>query len=159
MSRFARATLALLTMVGVFAGWPASGQDADKKIYRNVTSERLEAVLDELGVKYAKLPGKSEGIHSYDFERNKFKVRLYNYHGKDLWIDAFFSDPLALEEVNQWNSRAKFSRAVLIKANEKPAVSLESQLDCMGGVSDGIVRQFVRRFDGEISQFVKFLAK
>jgi hypothetical protein len=159
MSRIARATLALLAVAAILAVRSASGQDADKKIYRNVTSERLEAVLEELGLKYTKLPGKSEGIHSYDFERNKFKVRLYNYHGKDLWIDAFFSDPLSLEEVNQWNSRAKFSRAVLIKANEKPAVSLESQLDCMGGVSDVIVRQFVRRFDGEVAQFVKFLAK
>ena len=137
----------------------SSAPGDDEKVYRNVTSDRLEVVLKELGVEYKKVPGKAEGVHAYDFERNNFKVRLYNYQGKDLWVDAFFSDGLTLEEVNQWNSRAKFSRAVLIKANEKPAVSLESQLDCMGGVSDGMVRQFVRRFDGEIAQFVKYLSK
>ncbi len=135
----------------------AQAQD-DKKIVHNVTNERVEAILKDLGIEYKKSAGKSEGIQFYDFERNNYKIRLHNYQGKDLWIDAFFSDALSGEEVNNWNSRAKFSRAVQLKG-EKQAVSLEAQLDCMGGVNDLIVSQFIRRFDGEVLQFVKFLAK
>jgi hypothetical protein len=130
----------------------------DKKIVQNVTAERIEAILKDLGIEFKKSAGKTEGVQFYDFERNNYKIRLHNYQGKDLWIDAFFSDAMSAEEVNQWNSRAKFSRAVQLKG-EKQAVSLEAQLDCMGGVNDLIVRQFVRRFDGEVLQFVKFLAK
>ena len=139
-------------------GLAATRAQDDKKIVHNVTAERIEAILKELSVDYKKSAGKSEGIQFYDFERNNYKIRLHNYQGKDLWIDAFFSDALSAEEVNQWNSRAKFSRAVQLKG-DKQAVSLEAQLDCMGGVNDLIVRQFIRRFDGEVLQFVKFLAK
>jgi hypothetical protein len=139
-------------------GLAATRAQDDKKIVHNVTAERIEAILKEIGVDYKKSAGKSEGIQFYDFDRNNYKIRLHNYQGKDLWIDAFFSDALSAEEVNQWNSRAKFSRAVQLKG-DKQAVSLEAQLDCMGGVNDLIVRQFIRRFDGEVLQFVKFLAK
>ena len=146
-------SVALITL-----GLAAARAQDEKKIVHNVTSERIEAILKSLGADYKKSAGKAEGIQFYDFERNNYKIRLHNYQGKDLWIDAFFSDALSGEEVNNWNARAKFSRAVQLKG-EKQAVSLEAQLDCMGGVNDLIVRQFIRRFDGEVLQFVKFLAK
>lgn len=135
----------------------ARAQD-EKKIVHNVTNDRIEAILKELGADFKKSAGKAEGISFYDFERNNYKIRLHNYDGKDLWIDAFFSDAMTPEEINAWNARAKFSRAVQLKG-DKQAVSLEAQLDCMGGVNDAIVRQFIRRFDGEVVQFVKFIAK
>jgi hypothetical protein len=130
----------------------------EKKIVHSVTGERIEGILKDLGVEFKKSAGKSEGIQFYDFEKSGYKIRLHNYQGKDLWIDAFFSDAIPAEEINKWNSRAKFSRAVQLKG-EKQAVSLEAQLDCMGGTNELIVRQFIRRFDGEVLQFVKFLAK
>ena len=60
--------------------------------------------------------------------------------------------------VNEWNVQAKFSRAVRLKG-DKGVVSLESQLDCIGGVTDAIIRQFINRFDGEMQQFTKFAKK
>lgn len=144
--------------LGAVAALAQSGDD-ERQIYRNVAPERLEAVLKSLDIKFVKAAGKAEGVHLYDFERNQFKIRLHNYGGKDLWIDAHFTDGLTAQEVNAWNVKAKFSRAVLLKSNEKPMVSLECQLDCTGGTNDAIVKQFVRRFDGELAQFVKFIAK
>lgn len=129
-----------------------------KRVYRNVTPEKLETVLKDLNIEYKKVKGKEAGITFYDYEKGGFKIRLHNYKGKDLWIDAHFNEQLTLEQVNNWNVRAKFSRAVKLKG-EKETVSLESQLDCLGGVSDGIIRQFVERFDGELTQFSKFLTK
>ncbi len=47
----------------------------------------------------------------------------------------------------------------MLKTGDKLDVSLESQLDCLGGVTDPIVRNFVTRFDGELRDFVKFISK
>src|SRR4051794_25189351 len=152
-----RSKCALAVALLVVAGLVAGAQEGP--VYHEVTTEKLEAILKKLDIDFKKVKGKEEGIHFYDFERNKYKVRLHNYQGKDLWIDAHFSDKADLAEVNQWNVRAKFSRAVLLKGEDPPGLSLESQLDCVGGTSDAIIRQFILRFDGEIAQFVKFLSK
>jgi hypothetical protein len=150
----------MLMMAGLLfllATGPGSGQD--EKAYRLVSSEKLESILQGMNISFKKIAGKTEGIYFYDYERSKFKIRLHNYNGKDLWIDALFTDKTTLEEINRWNRKAKFSRAVLIKDKDRETISLESQVDCLGGVTDGIIRLFINRFDGEISEFVKFLAK
>lgn len=140
--------------------WLASYMPAqDIKIYQEIGPEKIESLLGELKIEFKKSPGKKEGIFFYDFERQNFKVRLHNYNGKDLWIDALFNEKLTLEDVNRWNQRARFSRAVLLKDKDSQTVSLESQLDCLGGVSDPVVKSFVSRFDREIAEFVKFLSK
>jgi hypothetical protein len=54
----------------------------DKKIVHNVTTERVEAILKDLGIEYKKSAGKTEGIQFYDFERNNYKIRLHNYQGR-----------------------------------------------------------------------------
>jgi hypothetical protein len=133
------------------------GEGDSKKIYRRATPEKLEAVFKRMNIDFKKVKGKSDGIWLYDYEKNDYKIRVHNYLGNDLWIDAHFSAKTPLEDVNDWNTRAKFSRAVQLK--EKQAVSLEAQLDCGGGVTDGIIRQFIERFDGELVQFTKFLSR
>ncbi len=138
--------------------WPGTGRAQDK-VYRNVSNEKLEGILKDMDITYKKSPGKKEGVFFYDYDRNNFKIRLHNYNGKDLWIDALFNDKTNLEEINKWNVRAKFSRAVFLKEGEKETISLESQVDCVGGITDGMIRQFVNRFDGEIRDFVKFISK
>jgi hypothetical protein len=127
------------------------------KVYRKVSPETLEAILKDLKIDAAKSQGKVDGIHFYDYAKNDFKIRLHNYQGKDLWIDAQFPDKLSLENVNKWNVMAKFSRAVRLKSDGEP-VALEAQLDCLGGTTDAIVRQFIERFDGELIQFSKYAA-
>lgn len=153
----AMGVLLISTAVAQDKGQP---EKIDKlKVQRSVPSAKLESILEDMKIKYSKTAGKNEGIHYYDFERNNFKVRLHNYQGRDLWIDVQFTEKMSLEEVNQWNVRAKFSRAVLVKNGDKQSTSLESQIDCEGGVTDGMIRQFILRFDGEIKTFVQFLTK
>ena len=129
-----------------------------KKVYRLVAPDKLEAILKDMKITYDKSQGKEDGIVFYDFEKAGQKIRLHNYQGKDLWIDAQSTDKMTLDDVNKWNVRAKFSRAVQLKG-DKSIVSLEAQLDCIGGVTDGIIRQFIERFDGELAQFSKFITK
>jgi len=146
----------------VTLGWstaePAPAQNKDK-VQRSVSSAKLESILQDMKIKYDKTAGKEDGIHFYDFERNTFRIRLHNYQGRDLWIDVRFNDQTTLKDINEWNIRAKFSRAVLLKEGDKQSTSLEAQIDCLGGITDGMIRQFIVRFDGELKSFVQFLTK
>ncbi len=135
---------------------PARAQE--QPVYKNVSSATLERILGDLKIQYKKTAGDKEGFFYYEFDRNGFRIRLHNYAGKDLWLEALSSDRLSLEDVNRWNQRAKFSRCVLLKNNSKMTVSLESQLDCLGGCTDAIVRQFIQRFDGEVRSFATFVS-
>lgn len=137
---------------------PGLGQDKGK-VYRKVAPEKLDAILKQMKIEFEKSQGKKTGTWHYDFERSNFKVRLNNHEGRDLWIDVVFTDKISLKEVNDWNIRAKFSRAVQLKEGERVTTSLEAQLDCDGGVTDGMIRQFILRFDGEIKTFVQLLTK
>lgn len=146
----------------ILFAWLAAATSAQEKdrVMRSVPSAKLESILQELKIRYEKKSDpKNDAINFYDFERNSFKVRLHNYNGRDLWLDVHFTDKITLEDVNQWNVRAKFSRAVLLKEGDKQSTSLEAQLDCDGGVTDGMIRQFILRFDGELKSFVQFLTK
>jgi hypothetical protein len=140
----------------ILASWCAEAKSQTQAVvYHTVSSAKLEAILKDLEIAFQKTPGKKDGIFSYDFERHGVKVRLYNYGGDDLWIESYFTEKANLADVNRWNMRAKFSRAVLVKAGE--TVSLEGQIDCTLGLTDGMIRQFVERFDIEIQGFNKFL--
>jgi hypothetical protein len=142
----------------LLGGALAAGQSSEL-VHRHVSSEKLEIILKELDISARKSAGKKDGIFTYEFELKGTKVRLHNYKGDDLWIESDFTEKATLEDVNRWNMRAKFSRAVLVQDSALATVSLESQIDCTLGITDGMMRQFVRRFEGETESFVKFLKK
>jgi hypothetical protein len=148
---------AVLTMtLGLAPFW---AEDEQVIAYNNVTGEQLEKILDGMDIKYKKAPAKKDGVQFYDIDSGGHMLRLHNYAGQDLWLDCVFTAKLGLKEVNTWNARAKFSRAVFIKQGDKETISLESQLDCLGGVTDAVIRHFVRRFDSEVRAFEKFVSK
>ena len=157
MSRSVAPALVANLAVALLLAPPAKAQEKEK-VYRSVPPDKLESLLKDMKITFEKVEGKKD-VWYYDFERNNFKVRLHNYGGRDLWLDVMFTDKTSLKEVNAWNVRAKFSRAVLIQQDGRQTTSLESQLDCEGGVTDGMIRQFIRRFEGEINTFVQFLGK
>jgi hypothetical protein len=136
----------------------ASGQNQET-VYRHVASDKLEAVLKDLSVVYQKSAGKKDGIFIYDYESKGVRVRLFNYGGEDLWIESDYTEKATLDVANRWNMRAKFSRAVLVKEGATATISLEAQIDCTLGITQGMMREFIRRFDGEIQAFGEFLKK
>ncbi len=136
----------------------AWGQDQEL-VFHTVASEKLEATLKDLDIAFQKKPGKKEGIFTYDFVRKDIKIRLYNYEGEDLWIETDVTEKVTLEQVNAWNMCAKFSRAVLVQGDTNTTISLENQVDCTIGMTDGMLRQFIQRFESEAQSFSKFLKK
>jgi len=134
------------------------GKEKKSKLRPRASTELVEGVLKNLELAFKKEPEK-KGVESYAFQRGETKIRLVNYNGEDLWIEAVFDKNITLIQANQWNTEAKFSRCVLLDNDGKKTASLEMQLDCIRGVSEGMVRQFLIRFGGELKDFQSFLAK
>ncbi len=161
---FASLALALIMPMEAFA----QDNPALKKLkegvklttYRQVPNEAIEKVLQGLELKYQKdeRKDKAASVMFFDFTRGDLSYRLYNY-GNDLWIETVFDKKMTPEDVNRWNAQAKFTRLVLIEQKEKTSLSLEAQLDCAGGVTDTVIRQYLNRFDEESKKFTKFAAK
>ncbi|MCI0684836.1 MAG: YbjN domain-containing protein [Gemmataceae bacterium] len=131
-----------------------AGGGGDDALYTRVASDKLEAILKSLSIDYRKTQGK--GAAAYEFESNNFKLRLVNFGGEDLMIDAQFKK-LKLDDVNQYNLNRKFIRCVAYNVGGREYTSLESNLDCVGGVTDSIVRNFIRAFDIEVAEFAKYV--
>ena len=81
-------------------------------------------------------------------------MALVPYDDRDGFI--WFDGKMKPDEINRWNADAKFSRLVLIPQRDKTTLSLESQLDCLGGVTDALIKQYINRFDDEAKKFAKF---
>ena len=136
---------------------PPSGL-SQAKVYRSVTNETMEKILQGLELKYQKDERKNKDatIMFFDFKRGEQAFRLYNYQN-DLWLECIYEKKLKPEDVNRWNADAKFSRLVVVDSKDKAALSLESQLDCLGGVTDATIKQYINRFDEEAKKFTKFM--
>ncbi|MBI2805902.1 MAG: YbjN domain-containing protein [Planctomycetes bacterium] len=128
------------------------------KVLRSVSNDSLEKILKGMDVKYQRGERKEKDVSTtyFDFTRGSLPTRMYNY-GNDLWLESTVDKKMTLEDVNRWNAQAKFSRLVLIEQKDKVTVSLEAQLDCLGGVTEAAIKQFVNRFDQEATKFSKFV--
>jgi hypothetical protein len=147
----------VLALLGLSLLVPAArGGDDKDTVHRKVSAEVLEDTLGSLKIAYRKAVSE-DGPVVYDYERSGYKIRLSNFGGTDLMLAAAF-DPVAVDKINAWNIQAKFSRGVLY-AGAKPYAAIESNLDCVGGVTAGAIKQFIRRFDSEVTNFDKFLGE
>jgi Putative bacterial sensory transduction regulator len=133
---------------------------SQNKVHRQISNETVEKILQGLDLKFEKkeVKEKNATLVHFDFKRGDIAYRLYNYTN-DLWIESTYEKSMKPDDVNRWNAEAKFSRLVLIEQKDKTILSLESQLDCAGGVTDATIRQYINRFDEETKKFTKFMAK
>src|SRR5438270_433108 len=118
----------------------SAGRAQDDKIVKSLSPEETEAFLKKLEVEFKKVDAKVPGVTLFDFKRKNFSMRFHNFDGKDVMLDALFP-AMPLERVNEWNTKAKFTRATLQRDAKGVFVTLESNLDLIGGVSEGGFRQ------------------
>ncbi len=116
-------------------------------------------MLSSLRIEFKKSDHAAQsGVHYYDFKRGSFNLRLTYYNGKDLMLDNQFNRGVPLEKLNDWNKKAKFSRASLHQDKQGPFLMLEYNLDLVGGVTRGAIREYLAQFDKECAGFERFLA-
>jgi hypothetical protein len=130
---------------------------SDDQILPSVTDDKIENILKTQSVNYTKKANTS-GIMMFDFELNGQKLRLYNFGGKDLMIDVHFRK-VSLESANAFNLAKKFVRVVNYKSKDSEYTALESNLDCEGGVSTGMVRHWIMSFGDDARDFAEHAKK
>jgi hypothetical protein len=126
------------------------------KLHTYVSNDLLERVLNGLNVTFTKSTGSTT---TYRFTLQGQSVRVSNFGGSDLMVDASFKTA-SLNTINVYNVDRKFVRAVAYNrgaSNEYTA--LESNLDCVGGVNEDMIRAFIVNFPGEARRFGEHLAK
>jgi Putative bacterial sensory transduction regulator len=124
---------------------------SSQEVIKEISNERLEAILKSMNLDFTK-GTLNDGTLYFDYTSKNFKLRLYNYKGKDLMIDIFLTGS-DWKTVNDWNGKAKFSRARLFRDTKdgKEATVLESNLDLVGGITEEAIRHFIRSFDQEVA--------
>ena len=138
------------------ASRPADAQTTEK-VYRSFTPDQVGSFLTDLEIKFSKnQPKDTPRDVDFEFRRKGFDLRLTLREGKMLWIAAYFPKT-TLEKINDWNVKAKFTRAVLVHIANKDYTAVEAQLDINGGCTEGMAKQFIRRFDDEVANFDRFI--
>ncbi len=122
-----------------------------------VSDEKLENILKTQGINFTKKANPS-GVTTFDFELSKHKLRLYNFGGKDLMIDAHFKK-VSLQVANRYNLNRKFIRVVNYKGKEVEYTALEYNLDCDAGVTEGAIRNWITSFGGDVEHFAEYAKK
>jgi hypothetical protein len=148
----------LTTVFALLLAANGAAQEKTEVVPRTASSELVEKTLAGLDTRYEKKEGKTPNLYFYNYERNRYKIRLGNHGGKLLWLSAAFPRT-SPEQINAWNVRAKFSRAVLNRDGNQENAVIEAQFDCAGGITAGVLRQFLLRFDEEVRNFDQFLSQ
>src|SRR5437867_830976 len=119
-------TLAVFVLIA--PGAPAQ----EDKVFRALTPEATEKVLQDLKIEFKKTSSKKGDEHYYDFLRGTYRVRLTHFSAEDIMLDCVFRG-MPLEKVNQWNTLTKISRATWQKDQTGEFTILEYGLDLAGG--------------------------
>jgi hypothetical protein len=138
------------------AAAPRKDTPKEEKAFKEIAAERVERILDELKIKYVKVPLTS-GQTAYEYQSKDTKIALTSW-GKDMMLTAKFPK-VPLDKVNQYNLDRKFIRAVAYSTKKSEYTSLEVNLSFAGGVTDSIVRNFISVFEEDVEAFAAYLRK
>ncbi|MSQ94362.1 MAG: YbjN domain-containing protein [Gemmataceae bacterium] len=147
--------IVLFTLAAFILIAPGTRAQEDK-VFRALTPEATEKVLQDLKIEFKKTSSKKGDEHYYDFLRGTYRVRLTHFSGEDIMLDCVFRG-MPLEKVNQWNTLTKISRASWQKDQTGEFTILEYGLDLAGGATAGTIKQYLARFEDELKKYDKFI--
>ncbi|MBI2805903.1 MAG: YbjN domain-containing protein [Planctomycetes bacterium] len=126
-------------------------------ILAQVTNDALENIFKTQGINYKKKLN-TAGVMMFDFAVNKHSLRLYNFGGKDLMLDAHFKK-ISLDEANRYNLNRKFIRVVNYRGKDVEYTALECNLDCEAGATEGMIRHWILSFGEDARHFSEYTQK
>jgi hypothetical protein len=135
---------------------PRKEAPKEEKSLKDVSDELVERILDDLKIKYTKVP-LANGQITYHYESKGTKIRLTNW-AKDLMLEAKLAK-LPLDKVNQYNLDRKFVRAVAYSNKKGEYTTLEVNLSLAGGLTESILRNFISVFEEDVEAFAVYIRK
>jgi Putative bacterial sensory transduction regulator len=140
----------------VRASEPRKDVAKEEKTFQEIPPDLLERILEDLKIKYAKVP-LPDGSIAFQYESKDSKIVLMNW-GKDMMLEAKFPK-LSLEKVNQYNLDRKFIRAVAYNNKKGEYTGLEANMSFLGGVTESIVRNFIAVFEEDVRECALYVKK
>jgi hypothetical protein len=116
-----------------------------------------EKTLQGMKIDFKKSSSKKGDQQYFDFQRGTFRVRLTQFPTQELMLDCVFRG-IPLDKVNEWNTITKLSRVAVHKDATGEFTILEYGLDLTGGVTEGILKQYITRFEDELKKYDGFIA-
>jgi hypothetical protein len=143
----------LLTLIAALSVVHAAA--AQEVIHRSLTPEQTEEILKKFEFNYKRLPEAVKEVSVFELTLGKLKVRLSNFLGKDVMIEAAFPK-VPLEQINLWNVQTKFTRASMQRGDKDEFVNLEYNLDLTGGITEGAFKSMIVNFEAELGRYQRF---
>jgi len=147
-----RAVRAAVTALGLAllatTARPAAAQD----IMTSVSAKHMESILSGMGVDFTQ-----KNDHTWKFELGGKNVLLFlENDATDAQLYIGFGDTkVSPSKMNEWNKSHRFTRAY---SDDDSNPVLESDLDFAGGVTDDIIKAWIKLYGTQVKAYVKFLS-
>lgn len=145
----ARVALAAIGLVMLSAAArPAVAQE----IMSSVSAKHMESILSSMGLDFEK---KSDTSWRVDLDGKKVLLIMANDNTDAQLYIGFGDTQVNAKQMNEWNADHRFGRA---HADEDGNPVLESDLDFAGGVTDDIIKAWIKLYGAQVKSYIKFLS-
>ena len=145
----ARAALAAIGLVMLTA---AARPAAAQEIMSSVSAKHMESILSSMGLDFEK---KSDTSWRVDLDGKKVLLIMGNDNTDAQLYIGFGDTQVSAKQMNEWNSDHRFGRAY---ADDDGNPVLESDLDFAGGVTDDIIKAWIKLYAAQVKSYIKFLS-
>ena len=144
--RTAPATLGLVMLAA--AAQPAAAQE----IMSSVSAKHMESILKSMDLEFEK---RSDTSWRVDLDGKKVLLIMGNDNTDAQLYIGFGDTQVSAKQMNEWNSDHRFGRAY---ADDDGNPVLESDLDFAGGVTDDIIKAWIKLYAAQVKSYIKFLS-
>ena len=144
----ARTALAAVSLVMVSAARPVAAQE----IMSSVSAKHMESILKSMDLEFEK---RSDTSWRVDLDGKKVLLIMGNDNTDAQLYIGFGDTQVNAKQMNQWNADHRFGRAY---ADDDGNPVLESDLDFAGGVTDDIIKAWIKLYAAQVKSYIKFLS-
>ena len=145
----ARTALAAIGLVMLTA---AARPAAAQEIMSSVSAKHMESILSSMGLDFEK---KSDTSWRVDLDGKKVLLIMANDNTDAQLYIGFGDTQVNAKQMNEWNADHRFGRAY---ADDDGNPVLESDLDFAGGVTDDIIKAWIKLYGAQVKSYIKFLS-
>ena len=147
-ARTALAAIGLVMLTAAARPATASAQE----IMSSVSAKHMESILSSMGLDFEK---KSDTSWRVDLDGKKVLLIMANDNTDAQLYIGFGDTQVNAKQMNEWNSDHRFGRAY---ADDDGNPVLESDLDFAGGVTDDIIKAWIKLYGAQVKSYIKFLS-
>jgi hypothetical protein len=148
-----------LIACALVAGCATPPPGADDRIYRGISRDEIQEQMQHMGLRAERQS--DSGISWLESGTSGYEFHVYFYDCdvigvcEDVQLRALFVNkrPLALEDINRWNTTRRFAKAYLLQDGD---LAIEMDLPAKGGITSGEIRYVLEIWDAMLNHFADY---